>query len=316
MSNTERTPLVAVVGPTASGKTALAVELAKALDGEVLSFDSMQLYKGMDVATAKPTPEEMQGVPHHLVDCIDPSETYSVARFQEDAAAIVADIVGRGKKCILVGGTGQYLDAFIDNLQFLDTGDNRAVRARLRKELDEEGPSAMYERLLALDPEYAKGLHPNNTGRVLRALEVYELTGYTMSYQIARSREKPSPYDCCYIGLDAKERDYLYRRIDRRVERMVESGLLEEAKAFLKQRPGSTAAQAIGIKEMLPYLLGEADLETCKERLKADTRHYAKRQLTWFRRNPSVHWLYIDETPELSDLTAKALDILKKEEVF
>lgn len=316
MWDTERIPLVAVVGPTASGKTALAVELAKALEGEVLSFDSMQLYKGMDVATAKPTKEEMQCIPHHLIDCVDPSEAYSVARFQEDAAHMIDDIVGRGKRCILVGGTGQYLDALIENLQFLDTGDNREVRARLRKELEEEGSASMYERLCSVDPEYAKGLHPNNTGRVLRALEVYELTGYTMSYQIARSRELPGRYDCCYIGLDARERDYLYRRIDKRVDLMVEKGLLQEAEDFLQNPPGSTAAQAIGIKEMLPYLQGEENLETCKERLKADTRHYAKRQLTWFRRNPKVHWLYIDETPELAELTAEALDIIKKEAIF
>lgn len=316
MSGTERIPLVAVVGPTASGKTALAVELAKALDGEVLSFDSMQLYKGMDVATAKPTLEEMQGVPHHLIDCVDPVETYSVARFQEDAAGIIDDIVGRGKRCILVGGTGQYLDALIQNLQFLDTGDHKEVRARLRKELEEDGVDALYERLCDIDPEYAKGIHPNNTGRVLRALEVYELTGYTMSYQIARSRELPGRYDCCYIGLDARERDYLYRRIDKRVDLMVEKGLLQEAEAFLRNPPGSTAAQAIGIKEMLPYLQGDAELETCKDRLKADTRHYAKRQLTWFRRNPKVHWLYIDETLDLAELTAQALDIIKQEAIF
>jgi tRNA dimethylallyltransferase len=191
---------VAVVGPTASGKTALAVELAKALNGEVLSFDSMQLYKGMDVATAKPTADEMQGIPHHLIDVVDPSETYSVARFQEDAARIIEDIRSRGKNVILVGGTGLYLDSFIENLRFLETGDATEVRARLKAELESEGPEAMYARLLTIDPDYAEGLHPNNTGRILRALEVYELTGYTMTYQIAQSRQEPGHYDVCYIG--------------------------------------------------------------------------------------------------------------------
>ncbi|MBQ3051682.1 MAG: tRNA (adenosine(37)-N6)-dimethylallyltransferase MiaA [Clostridia bacterium] len=316
MSNTERIPLVAVVGPTASGKTALAVELAKALDGEVLSFDSMQLYKGMDVATAKPTADEMQGIPHHLIDVVDPSETYSVARFQEDAARIIADIRGRGKNVILVGGTGLYLDSFIENLQFLDTGDNTEVRARLRAELEASGPEAMYARLQSIDPAYAEAVHPNNTGRVLRALEVYELTGYTMTDQIARSRREPGRYDVVYIGLTAEDRDYLYDRINLRVDRMIENGLLDEARQWLRERPGATAAQAIGIKEMLPYLQGEDTLEHCAEQLKIDTRHYAKRQLTWFRRNPDVHWLSIDKTPDLPALTAEALAIIEEEGIL
>ncbi|MBQ8083420.1 MAG: tRNA (adenosine(37)-N6)-dimethylallyltransferase MiaA [Clostridia bacterium] len=316
MSNTERIPLVAVVGPTASGKTALAVELAKALDGEVLSFDSMQLYKGMDVATAKPTADEMQGIPHHLIDVVDPSETYSVARFQEDAARIIADIRGRGKNVILVGGTGLYLDSFVENLQFLDTGDATEVRARLKAELESLGPQAMYDRLVTIDPEYAEGLHPNNTGRVLRALEVYELTGYTMTYQIAQSHREPGNYDVCYIGLTAEDRDYLYDRINRRVDRMVENGLLDEARQWLDEQPGTTASQAIGIKEMLPYLQGEDTLEHCTEQLKIDTRHYAKRQLTWFRRNPDVHWLCIDKTTDPAALTAEALAIIEEEGIL
>ncbi|MBO4382766.1 MAG: tRNA (adenosine(37)-N6)-dimethylallyltransferase MiaA [Clostridia bacterium] len=316
MSRTERIPLVAVVGPTASGKTALAVALAKEYDAEVLSFDSMQLYEGMDVATAKPTEEEMQGVPHHLISVIDPADTYSVARFQKDAERIVRDIRSRGKRVILVGGTGQYLDAFVDNLQFLDTGDTTEVRERLRRELEEQGIDPLYERLCAVDPDYAAGLHKNNTGRVLRALEVYELTGYTMSYQIEASRAEPGCYDVCYIGLNARDRDVLYRRIDARVDAMVEHGLLDEAQKALKHPAGSTAAQAIGIKEMLPYLRGEADLETCKEKLKADTRHYAKRQLTWFRRNPEVHWLYIDEVEGFEELVRQARAVIETEEIF
>ncbi len=316
MSNTERIPLVAVVGPTASGKTALAVELAKALDGEVLSFDSMQLYKGMDVATAKPTADEMQGIPHHLIDVVDPAENYSVARFQEDAARIIDDIRGRGKNVILVGGTGLYLDSLIENLQFLDTGDTSEVRARLRSELESSGPEAMHARLRDIDPGYAEGIHPNNTGRVLRALEVYELTGYTMSDQIARSRREPGRYDVVYIGLTAEDRDYLYDRINRRVDQMIENGLLDEARQWLLERPGSTASQAIGIKEMLPYLQGKDTLENCAEQLKTDTRHYAKRQLTWFRRNPEVHWLCIDKNPDLSALTAEALAIIEEEGIL
>lgn len=316
MSHTERIPLVAVVGPTASGKTGLAVALAKAYDAEVLSFDSMQLYKGMDVATAKPTPEEMDGIPHHLISAVDPADTYSVARFQEDANRIIRDITARGKRVILVGGTGLYLDAFIQNLQFLDTGDTSAVRERLKQELETVGPEAMYTRLHDLDPDYAESIHPNNMGRVLRALEIYETTGYTMSHQIAQSRTEPGPYDVCYIGLTARDRNVLYERINTRVDRMLENGLLEEAEAWRENAPGATASQAIGIKEMLPYLEGEADLATCVETLKTATRHYAKRQLTWFRRNPDVHWLFLDEADGPEALAEQAKQIIEEEGIF
>ncbi|MBP5273238.1 MAG: tRNA (adenosine(37)-N6)-dimethylallyltransferase MiaA [Clostridia bacterium] len=316
MSHTERIPLVAVVGPTASGKTGLAVALAKAFDGEVLSFDSMQLYRGMDVATAKPTPEEMEGIPHHLISAVDPADTYSVARFQEDASRIIADITARGKHVIMVGGTGLYLDSFVQNLQFLDTGDTSKVRERLKRELEDAGPEAMYARLKALDPDYAESIHPNNMGRVLRALEIYETTGQTMSQQIAQSRREPGNYDVCYIGLTARDRDILYERINTRVDRMLENGLLEEAERWLRDTPGATASQAIGIKEMLPYLRGEADLPSCVETLKTATRHYAKRQLTWFRRNPEVHWLYLDEADGPEALAEQAIQIIEEEGIF
>lgn len=301
--------MIAVVGPTASGKTALAVALAKRYDGEVLSFDSMQLYKGMDVATAKPTADEMEGVPHHLIDAVDQAEPYSVARFQKDAARIVEDIQSRGKTVIMAGGTGQYLDAFLQNIQFLDAGNPGEVREKLRAELEEKGIDPLYERLQEIDSEYAAGLHKNNTGRVLRALEVYELTGYTMSYQIERSRENPGDYNVCFLGLNARDRDVLYHRINTRVDRMVENGLLDETREYLKNPPGNTASQAIGIKEMVPYLEGTATLEECREKLKADTRHYAKRQLTWFRRNEAVHWLYIDEYETWGELVKQAFAI-------
>lgn len=315
MSNQNPIPLVAVVGPTASGKTALAVALAKAFHAEVVSFDSMQLYKGMDIATAKPTAEEMEGVPHHLISAVDPEDTYSVARFQEDAARIIADIQSRGKRVVLVGGTGLYLDSFIQNITFLDTGDNTEVRTKLKAELEAEGPNAMYQKLLGIDPEYAAGIHKNNTGRVLRALEVYYLTGYTMTYQIAESRKQPGNYKVCYIGLNAKDRQVLYDRIHVRIDRMLEQGLLEEAKEYLDHYPGATAAQAIGLKEMVPYLKGDASLEECTEQLKIATRHYAKRQLTWFRRNPEVHWLYIDEQP-FEELVNQAISIVETEGIF
>lgn len=293
----EQIPVLAVVGPTASGKTGLGVALAKAFHAEVLSFDSMQLYKGMDVATAKPTPEEMENIPHHMIDVVDPEDTYSVARYQEDAARIIADIRSRGKNVIMVGGTGLYLDSFIQNIAFLDTSDGGELRARLKQDLEEQGIDAMFARLQEVDPETAAKLEKNNTGRVLRALEVYESTGHTISYQVAQSKKNPSPYKAFYIGLTAKERSFLYDRINLRVDQMLETGLLEETKEFLKNGAGNTASQAIGIKEMVPYFLGEATLEDCVENLKKVTRRYAKRQLTWFRRNEEVHWFKIDEYP-------------------
>ena len=305
--------VIAVVGPTASGKTALSVNLAEQFDGEVVSFDSMQLYRGMDIATAKPTKEEMHGVPHHLLDCIDPSETFSVARYQSMAQPVVDDILRRDRVPVLVGGTGLYLDALLQNIQFLDAGDNSAVRRELQEELERSGPDAMYQQLQKIDPEYAGKITPANTRRVLRALEVYRLTGYTMSYQIALSKRFPPRYQAVTLGLTARDRDVLYERINRRVDRMVEQGLLDEARECLAQGSGATAAQAIGIKEMFPYLLGNATLDECCEKLKTDTRHYAKRQLTWFRRNPDVHWLYIDEYSSPEELFSAAAGLIRKE---
>lgn len=306
-------PLICVVGPTASGKTSLAVGLAKAFDAEVLSFDSMQLYKGMDVATAKPTPEEMQGVPHHMIDCVDPQEPYSVARYKEDAERIIGEIRGRGKNVVMVGGTGLYLDTLLKNIEFLDAGDDGHVRRELQEECRQKGAQAMYEELQRTDPEYAAKIQPNNVKRVLRALEVYRLTGYTMSYQIEQSRKTPPKYRAILIGLNARDRNVLYDRINRRVDLMVEHGLLSETEEYLQHGAGTTAAQAIGIKEMIPYVQGQASLEECKEKLKLDTRHYAKRQLTWFRRNPEVHWLYLDDYPSGDSLLEAARQLVLKE---
>lgn len=305
--------LICVVGPTASGKTSLAVGLAKAFDAEVLSFDSMQLYRGMDVATAKPTKEEMQGIPHHMIDCVDPQEKFSVARYKECAEQIIADIQRRGKNVVMVGGTGLYLDTLLNNIEFLDADDDGTVRRELQKECSEKGAAAMYEELKTVDPEYAAKIEPNNVKRVLRALEVYRLTGYTMSYQIEQSRNTPPKYQAIRIGLNARDRNVLYDRINRRVDLMVENGLLDETREYLRSNVGATAAQAIGVKEMIPYIQGTADLEDCKEKLKLDTRHYAKRQLTWFRRNPEVHWLYIDDYSTGDSLLEAARQVVLKE---
>lgn len=286
----EKIPIIAVVGPTASGKTALAVELAKAYDAEVVSFDSMQLYKGMDIATAKPTTEEMQGIPHHMISCVDPSVSYSVAMFKDDATAIIDDIISRGKHVVMVGGTGLYIDTLMQNITFL-SGDFSAASAELSNlTLDE-----MNEKLLSIDPEYAAVVDTSNAKRVRRALEIYFATGKTMTEQLELSKAEPSRYAPIYIGLNARDRDFLYSRIDKRVDVMLENGLVSEARSFMSMGP--TAKQAIGIKELMPYLSGDASLETCVSKIKQGTRNYAKRQLTWFRKNPDIHWLYIDEMP-------------------
>ena len=309
-------PVLAIVGPTASGKTGLAVAMAKQFNAEVLSFDSMQLYKGMDVATAKPTPEEMENIPHHMIDVIDPEDAYSVVRYQEDARRIIEDIRSRGKNVIMVGGTGLYLDAFLQNLSFLDGGDNGETRARLQQELEELGPDIMYDRLKAIDPEAAAKLEKNNTGRVLRALEVYETTGHTITYQVEQSHNNPSPYEAFYVGLTAENRDYLYDRINLRVDFMLQTGLLEETETFLKEGAGCTASQAIGVKEMVPYFKGEATLEECTENLKKVTRHYAKRQLTWFRKNQAVHWFYIDNYDTKEALYEAVADCIAQSKIL
>lgn len=312
----KKIPIVAVVGPTASGKSALAVSLAKHYNAEILSFDSMQLYKGMDIATAKPTAFEMQDVPHHMISAVDCNETFSVARYKERADRIIDDIVSRGKNVVMVGGTGLYLDAVIQNIEILQGEDTSEIRERLKAELAEIGPANMLEKLRRIDSKTAETLHENNTGRVLRALEVYYSTGHTMSYQVENSKKNPSRYDPVYIGLNAKNRDFLYERINARVDLMLEAGILSEVEEFVNRAPGTTAKQAIGLKELAPYVRGEETLEACTERLKMETRRYAKRQLTWFRRNKDVNWLYIDELGTQDELFNAAVSVIDNSKIF
>ena len=307
-------PVIAVVGPTASGKTGLAVALAKHFDGEIVSFDSMQLYKGMDVATAKPTIEEMQGIPHHLINCVDNTEAFSVARYKDAANAAIDDIISRNKRVILVGGTGLYLDALISNITFLDDPEGEKKRLEIRRELEDElkenGPEATYEKLTEIDPKTAGLLQPGNTRKVIRALEVFYSTGKTISYQVEHSKDEESRFAPFYIGLTAKNRQNLYDRINERVDAMLENGLLSEAEEYVKNGLGSTARQAIGIKELVPYFEGNESLEVCVERIKQETRRYAKRQMTWFKRNKEIHWLYLDEmtTEEIRDAAIKIIE--------
>ncbi len=295
----EKIKIIAVVGPTASGKTSLAVKLAKKFDGEVISADSMQIYKGMDIATAKPDAEETSGIPHHLISIISPDEEFSVSRFCNLAGEAVKDIVSRGKVPVLAGGTGLYVDNFLGNTTFLENTKNDAIRKELNERVQKEGTESLYNELKEKDPSAAEKIHPNNALKIIRALEIFYSSGMTLTNQNELSHLNESPYESLIIGLNATDRDFLYDRINRRVDIMVEMGLLEETKKFYETETASTACQAIGYKEMKPYLDGLISLDEAKDNLKQATRRYAKRQLTWFRRNEKTKWLNIDEfTPD------------------
>lgn len=281
--------MICIVGPTATGKTRLSVALAQALDGEVVSFDSMQVYRGMTIGTAAPTPEEMAGVPHHMIGVIDPRENFSVSRYCELADPIVQDIFRRGKTVVLVGGTGLYIDSLIAGRAFAPQPQD-GLRAALEREADERGMDTMLDRLRAVDPETAATLNTSNRKRVLRALEVYEQTGLPISEHNRRTQALPPRYDPLWIGLDYENRQTLWQRITQRVDGMLEAGLREELAALvaLGLPRDSTALQAIGYKELLD------DPATAREQIVLRSRQYAKRQRTWFRRNPKVHWLFAD----------------------
>lgn len=299
--------VLAVVGPTASGKTALSVELAKRTDGEIVSADSMQIYKGMDIASAKPTKKEMCGIPHHMMDFLSPETPYSVAQYTEAAGSCLREIAARKKLPIVVGGTGLYVDSLLSHTQFVEAPTDMALRTCLDAQFEAEGGEEMLRKLAEFDPESAARLHPNNKKRILRAFEIYRLTGQTLTAVLAQSHAVPSPFCPIYIGIAFRDRAVLYDRINRRVDDMLARGLLEEAREFYKGRP-ETAAQAIGYKELKPFLDGVLPLADAVENLKRATRNYAKRQMTWFRRNGRIHWLYADEcTPE--QLLMQALEI-------
>lgn len=302
--------VIVICGPTASGKTALAVELAKIYDGEVISADSMQIYTDMDIASAKPTPEEQQGIPHHLVGFIDPSESFSVAEYVRLCDECVRGILERGKTPIICGGTGLYISSFVDNLTFDDSKQDHAYREEMREFAKERGNAALLEKLREIDPEAAETLHENNVGRIIRALEVYHTTGHTISQAKAMSRQNPSPYTFVMLTLDFEDRKLLHDRINRRVDAMISRGLTEEARRCFEQPNRPTAAQAIGCKELYPYFRGERSLEECIEELKLRTRQYAKRQMTWFRRDERILRIKIGNNDELSDVVQKAITII------
>ena len=300
--------VVAVGGPTASGKTALSVALARAFDGEIINADSMQIYKNLDVGTAKPSAEERQGIPHYLLDFLPPETPYSVADFTAAADPLIRDITARGRLPLVVGGTGLYTTSLLSGMAFAPEKTDPAIRARLQARADTEGGAALYAELQRVDPDYAAQVHPNNLPRVIRALELFEATGRRMSDQRREARPAEAPYHALCLCLTCRDRAVLYSRIDRRVDEMVENGVLDEARQVYDHRDAyRTAAQAIGYKEFFPYFEGTANLTECTERLKQATRNYAKRQLTWFRRQNDAAWLYLDE----EDVTERACTLVR-----
>ena len=305
--------VVCVVGPTACGKTKLGVELAKALNGEVVSVDSMQIYRGMTIGTAAPTSEEMDGVPHHMVAVADPEEQWSVARYAQAATACVEDILARGRRVVLVGGTGLWLDALISGRTFAPGQSGGEIRRELEQRFEREGIQGLWAELEQVDPESAGKLHMADTKRILRALEVYRETGKTISAHNAETAALPRRYDPVKIGLAFRDREDMKALIDRRVDKMVEEGLLEEVQALLRRGlpRTATALQAIGYKEFLGVLDGTVTQDQAIEEVKLRSRQYAKRQLTWLRRDKEIHWIYWEKERDFDRALRLSTEILR-----
>ncbi len=301
-----------VVGPTASGKTALGVALAKKLNGEIVSADSMQIYKYMNIGTAKVTLEEMQGVPHHLVDCVVPNEDFSVAKYKAAALTAIEAILLKGKLPIIIGGTGLYINSLSLPWDFQKKDSDEIIRWRLTAEAEVLGKEQLYQRLKSVDPVTAEIVHPNNLNRIIRALEIYELTGKPKSYFDEETKKQDVPYNFIILGLDW-ERQVLYERINRRVDWMIENGLIEETKMLIERGYdwNLTALKAIGYKELKPYLEGTSTLEAAVTVLKRDSRHYAKRQMTWFRKDERIQWIEMNENQDLNVLVERCLNLIE-----
>lgn len=304
--------VIVIVGPTASGKTKLAIELALKHDGEVVSADSMQIYKKLDIGTAKPTKEEMKAIPHHLIDFLDPLDEFNVVQYQGMARQCIAEIIARGKMPILAGGTGFYINSVIYNTNFAENEKNDAFREKLAREAELYGNEYLHNKLKEVDPVAANNIHMNNVKRVIRALEVYEFTNKKFSEHI-QGNKIDATYNFIIIGLNL-ERDYLYNRINVRVEKMLEDGLLEETERLYESGylEGKTSSAAIGHKELLPFIKGELPFDIALDSLKQATRNYAKRQMTWFRRIPEINWINIDSSTKEKELFQRAIDIIEQ----
>ena len=307
-----KSPLICIVGPTAVGKTEIAIQLAQHLDAEIVSLDSRQIFRGMDIGTAKPTPEQQRAVPHHLIDCVDVDQTFSVAEYQRLADTAIAEIRGREKRAMAVGGAGLYFRGIIDGL-FDGPGADAEIRAKLQREVDEHDNVALHERLRRCDPETANRVHPNNLVRVIRALEIYELTGKPISALQQQWKMNEPRYPFRAFGLNMP-RETLYQRIEERVDRMVEAGLIEEVKGLLDQGcpRNCVAMQSFGYKELIDYLDRNRTLDEAIALLKQNTRRFAKRQLTWFRNDPRIEWL---DTSQFSSIDGIVDNLIAKNPV-
>ena len=305
--------IICIAGPTASGKTALAVELAKELNGEVVSCDSMQVYRRMDIGTAKPTIEERQGIIHHMLDVAEPDEDFSVSRYCEMASKIVDDIIARGKTAIIAGGTGLYMDSLIKGNDFAPLP-STGMREKLEAQADAEGMEAMLALLNSIDPEAAARLHLADRKRIIRALEVYYETGETITEHNRKTQEIPPKYQPLWLGLDFADRAELYSRIDRRVDIMLEMGLVDEIRNLLSSGiPAKcTAMQAIGYKEFVDAMDGKISIAEAADQVRQSSRHYAKRQLTWFRRNPNMHWLIRQPGDDFGKILESARQVINE----
>lgn len=295
--------VIVILGPTASGKTAVSIELAKTINGEIISADSMQVYKHMNIGTAKPTDDEMQGIQHYLINEVDPCEEFSVVKYQQLALTYIEEILNKEKTPIIAGGTGLYINSVVDNIDFSETVSDWSLREQLNKEAEEKGNDYLYEKLKSVDPIAAKSIHKNNVKRVIRALEVYEQTKTPFSEHKKNSRNKPPIYNFKIFGL-TMDREKLYKRIDERVDKMFELGLINEVEHLIKMGYGDCkiAMQGIGYKEILKYLKKDITLDEAIYIIKRDTRHYAKRQLTWFRRVENINWIDVDKFENIKNI--------------
>ncbi len=314
----EKKPLIILTGPTAVGKTSLSIRLAQAVGGAVISADSMQVYRGMDIGSAKIRQDEMQGVPHYLVDVLNPEEEFHVVRFQEMARQAMDEIYARGEIPILVGGTGFYIQAVLYDIDFTEQEEDAALRERYERIAAQQGAHALHERLRAVDPDSAEMIHENNVRRTIRALEFYEKSGVPISEHNERERQKESPYNFCYFVLN-EERERIYQKIDERVDLMLKEGLVDEVKALRERgcHRGMVSMQGLGYKEIMAWLDGETTYEEAVRMIKRDTRHFAKRQLTWFRRERDVVWIdKADYDCDEERMLSRMLEILREKQII